>query len=187
MKAISCELSICSASLAPLHGLFHRSNILTTTLFYLFGCSQGWRSSNSLQQVPSAQNSSATAMQTLKRLPTPLSTLSSKMTSGISTMLPTPLHIQLSSLDEGPDAHSDRGLKPNPCVQQKSCGGNQIFFAYTHRSFFPEHPMCIVMGGCLHIQEFTTARKPGEEITGERGQEPDGEEGLTESPGLQAQ
>lgn len=55
-------------------------------------------------------------------------------------MLPTPLHIQLSSLDEGPDAHPDRGLKPNPCVQQESCEGKQIFFTYTHRSFFPEHP-----------------------------------------------
>lgn len=54
-------------------------------------------------------------------------------------MLPTPLHIELSSLDEGPDAHPDRGLKSNPCVQQKSCRGNQIFSAYFHRPFFPEH------------------------------------------------
>lgn len=52
--------------------------------------------------------------------------------------------------------------------------------------FFLSIPTCIVTGGC-HLQEFTTARKPGEEITGERGQEPDGEEGLTESPVLQAQ
>lgn len=34
----------------------------------------------------------------------------------------------------------DRGSKPNPSVQQKSCRGNQIFFAYIHRPFFPEHP-----------------------------------------------
>lgn len=43
------------------------------------------------------------------------------------------------------------------------------------------------MGGSLHLEEFTPARRLGEEITGERSQEHDGEEGLTESSVLQAQ
>lgn len=102
-------------------------------------------------------------------------------------MLPTPLHIQLSSLDEGPDAYPDRALKPNPRLQQKSCRENQVFFAYIHRPLFPEHPHLHRVEWQPPLEEFTPARRPSEEITEERGQEYDGEEGLPESSVLQAQ
>lgn len=108
MKAISCRHGPCCVLQAQLSfsGFYVDQISQTTTLFYLFGCSHGWRSSSSAQQrdprLRAAQQPPHGHVRGFPLLPVQGG---SKRTRGILTMLPTPPHTQPPGQDGGLDAH----------------------------------------------------------------------------------
>lgn len=108
MKAISCRHGLCCVLQAQLSfsGFYMDQISQTTTLFYLFGCSQGWRSSSSAQQRdPRLRAAQQPPRRHARGFPLLPAQGGSKRTRGILTMLPTPPHTQPPGQDRGLDAH----------------------------------------------------------------------------------
>lgn len=108
MKAISCRHGLCCVLQAQLSfsGFYMDQISQTTTLFYLFGCSQGWRSSSSAQQRdPRLRAAQQPPRRHTRGFPLLPAQGGSKRTRGILTMLPTPPHTQPPGQDRGLDAH----------------------------------------------------------------------------------